>query len=128
VTDYIGLPFLAKGRTRAGLDCWGLVRLVMQERFGVALPVWAEGYDDIEPNPRTAGHLRACAGAFVRHDPAAARPGDILLFRIGGHLAHVGLDIGAGRMLHIHDGINACIERWRGPRWLPRLEGAYRHG
>lgn len=124
--DYIGLPFLAKGRTRAGLDCWGLVRLVLLECCGVALPLWVEGYENIEPNPRTAAWLRECAGSFT--PVTEARPGDILLFRIGGDLAHVGLDIGAGRMLHIHEGINACIERWRGPRWLPRLEGIYRHG
>jgi cell wall-associated NlpC family hydrolase len=126
--EYIGLPFAAKGRDRAGLDCWGLVRLVLAERFGRVLPIWSEGYDQIEPNPKTAAHLAACAQTLPRLSPAEALPGDVLLFRIGGELAHVGVDIGEGRMLHIHEGINVCIERWQGPRWQPRIEGAYRPG
>lgn len=128
VAAYIGLPFAAKGRDRAGLDCWGLVRLVLAERFGCVLPIWTEGYDAIEPNPRTAAHLAACAQTMFRLAPCEAAPGDVLLFRIGGELAHVAVNIGEGKMLHIHEGVNACIERWQGPRWQPRLEGVYRTG
>jgi cell wall-associated NlpC family hydrolase len=40
IDHYVGLPFVERGRTRAGLDCYGLVRLVMAERGDLALPAF----------------------------------------------------------------------------------------
>lgn len=126
ITAYIGLPFLEKGRTRAGLDCWGLIRLAYAEQAGVELPAWREGYADTAPGPGTAAHLARCADSFTPVAAGGERRGDILLFRTGRHLAHVGLCLGSGRMLHILDGIDSTVERYLAPRWRARLAGAYR--
>ena len=37
-TRYIGLPYVIGGRTREGLDCWGLLRLFYQEEKNITLP------------------------------------------------------------------------------------------
>jgi hypothetical protein len=37
VADYLAIPFLDKGRTERGCDCFGLVRLVMARRAAVVL-------------------------------------------------------------------------------------------
>ena len=126
MSAYLDIPFLAKGRTRAGLDCWGLIRLVYAEQIGVSLPLWLDGYSEIEPCPETAAHLAACAESFAEIPPDRARPGDILLFRTGQHLSHVGLALRGGRMLHIATGIESCTENYLSPRWSPRLVGAFR--
>lgn len=39
--QYIGLPFVLGGRTKEGLDCWGLVKVVYQEVKGIELPDFA---------------------------------------------------------------------------------------
>ena len=35
--DYVGLPWRIGGRDRRGLDCFGLVRLVLAEQAGIIL-------------------------------------------------------------------------------------------
>ncbi|NMW23861.1 C40 family peptidase, partial [Rhodanobacter denitrificans] len=45
---YVGIPYRTHGRDRAGVDCWGLVRLVMAEVFGAELPDYGDTYRDGE--------------------------------------------------------------------------------
>lgn len=37
VEEYLAIPFVDRGRTAAGCDCFGLVRLVMARRAGIVL-------------------------------------------------------------------------------------------
>ena len=48
--QYIGLPFVEGGRDRSGLDCYGLLRLVINERYAGSVPeyegiAWRAGDD-----------------------------------------------------------------------------------
>ena len=36
--EYVGIPWLWRGRDRTGIDCYGLVRLVYREQLSVELP------------------------------------------------------------------------------------------
>lgn len=40
INDYVGVPYLVNGRTRAGWDCWGLVLAVYRDRLEIELPDW----------------------------------------------------------------------------------------
>ena len=45
---YIGVPYAKKGRSMDGADCWGLVRIVLDEQFGIAVPSYSDLYDGSE--------------------------------------------------------------------------------
>lgn len=129
VSDYVGLPWRGKGRDREGLDCYGILRLVLAERFAVALP----SHDGV--GFETGGDCTDLA-AFLEAEAKAWRPlaldeapraGDGVLLRVRGHPIHVGVVVAPGWMLHIEHGIDSVVERYDGPRWAKRVIAIYRH-
>lgn len=125
---YIGLPWKERGRDRAGVDCWGLARLIAAECLGLDLPAFDERYETTSDRDALA---RIIAGEMVPwrpvDPPAAARPGDFALLRILGQPVHVGVIAGWPWMVHIEEGIDACVERLDTPIWRRRLVGVFRH-
>lgn len=124
---YVGLPFAAHGRDRAGLDCWGLVRLVMAEQFARALPSLATCYRRTDDS---AGIGQLVLSEIPKWDAVADGEeglGDVIVLRLRGQPMHVGLVLGDGCMLHVEAGINSAIERYRGSRWAERIYGFYRY-
>lgn len=124
---YIGLPFLERGRDRGGLDCWGLVRLVMAEQFGRALPSFADGYKAVA---RAADVADVFGRVLPLWDPVPAggeEAGDVVVLRLRGAPMHVGMVLGDRQMLHVERGIDSAIESYAGPRWAERVYGFYRY-
>jgi len=124
--DYIGLPFREKGRDRDGLDCWGLVRLVLAERFGLTLPSYDDDYAcslELEENARLIAGRK---GDWAEVPEGGEQAGDVLLLRMDGHECHVGIVAAPGIMLHIEAGHDAVWDRYRGLRWKNRVVGVYR--
>jgi cell wall-associated NlpC family hydrolase len=123
VAGYIGLPYRFGGSTREGLDCWGLVRLVLAEQFGKALPEF----------PHEDADQHGLAGVVVTSLPLAPvdriaqpEPGDLVLLRLLGVPCHIGIAVGEGYMLHTLYRHDSALERLAGSRWAPRIEGYYR--
>lgn len=126
--DYVGLTYADHGRTREGCDCWGLVRLVLAEQFGIGLPSHAERYESGQDKRGIAGSIEGNMTDWQRVPVAEAREGDVVLFLIAGLPLHVGIIIGDARyMLHVMRGINATTEQYTSRRWSSRLEGVYRY-
>jgi cell wall-associated NlpC family hydrolase len=125
VRDYIGLPFQAHGRDRAGVDCYGLYRLVLSEQLGIHLPEYLS-YDSITDRAGIAATVADAQEALWQEVTTAPRLYDLVLLRLYGLPLHVGLYLGDARMLHIEERICAAVERLDGPVWGRRVLGYWR--
>lgn len=87
---WVGVPFRHQGRTRAGVDCLGMV-IGVAEEIGARVPARvreARGYER-QPN---AGELRAGLDALmVPRARSGAGPGSVLLMAYGRTPQHLGV-------------------------------------
>jgi cell wall-associated NlpC family hydrolase len=121
---YVGLPFVDGGRNRAGVDCWGLVRLVLAEQAGVDVPTYGEiSAHDLA---RVTGTIRA-AIAGDQTWRQVEHPGvfDVAVMR--GNPLHVGIMIDTRRVLHVESTTAAVQIPVTHPSVRHRLIGFYRH-
>ncbi len=125
IARYVGIPYVSKGRTYDGCDCWGLLRLVYLEQLGVELPSYADDNADAAEVSETRRVVEAKRDSWER--VAIPRPGDAVLMKIHGEPVHVGVYIGDGEMLHVRGGANACVQRLSAPFWRQAFEGFYRY-
>lgn len=127
--SYVGLPWRARGRDRSGVDCYGLVRLVVWERAGLALESYAEGYVTAKERAELDALIAGARGArpWVEIAPGDERGFDIALFRVGRALCHIGVVVEPGLVLHVDDGHDSEIIRYRESAWASRLAGFQRH-
>lgn len=126
--DYIGIPFVDFGRDRQGLDCWGLVRLVLLEVFKIETPSYAEEYQSALDRSSVGTHIDSVVAdpewleIAVGHEEV----GDVIVTRVHGLPCHVGIVIAHGFMLHVHPGINTAIEDYTRVKWRNSIRGFYR--
>ncbi|RJP21682.1 MAG: hypothetical protein C4529_07075 [Deltaproteobacteria bacterium] len=128
VAAYVGIPFREKGRSTGGVDCWGLVRLVYAERFGVLLPDLSDRYGASEDPRSTSPALESEAapgGSWRLRGGSPTEVGSVAVFRVRGLPSHVGLAVAEGRFLHSIRGVDSVVEAWDSPLWRDRLVGWY---
>lgn len=127
VSRYVGIPYADRGRTARGADCWGLVRLVYREQFGIELP----SLDGRYASPTDSAGIAGAASDIMRCDWTLIElpePGDVALMTIAGRPFHVAIVIPGNKFLHNPSAPQgAVIESLSDPRWRRRVEGFYRH-
>jgi hypothetical protein len=119
---YIGIPYQEKGRDIAGADCWGLTRLIYENEFKITLPSFIQNYNHSDTE-RIAELFAQYKEGWVNLETPSE--GSIVLFRILGHVSHVGVMINATQFIHTRDGQSALIDSLEKPRWRNRISGFY---
>lgn len=124
---FVGIPFADLGRTREGVDCYGLACVVYWERLGIELPTYAGGYVSSLERSEVASIIGGEADGALWERVDAASDCDLLIFKAGGLERHIGLEVGVrGKMLHVAHRSSSCLTpmarepdyilRWRGSR------------
>lgn len=128
MTAYLQLPFEERGRTRAGLDCYGLVALVYREQRGILLPSYAEDYATTTDAAEITALCRGEVARSWREIPLAeAGVFDVVMLRMLGQPIHFGLTLDPPWFLHtMKDGWSKA-ERWDALLWKKRVVGTVRY-
>jgi len=125
VDEYVGIPFQDRGRTRQGLDCWGLFRLIQEEVFNIKQPSYDGAYGSVREKEVVNALVEAWPDPWVEVPLGQERPGDgVLMYRLGEY--HVGVVVGPGRFIHVeHAG--AVVEQYTALKHRRHLLGFYRY-
>jgi cell wall-associated NlpC family hydrolase len=126
---YIGIPFVAGGRSQLGCDCYGLITLVYHDVASIELPPLNGLYVTAEEREDIARIVEGevAHGPWTPVEPGDEQDLDVALFRCFGLQSHVGVICGRGLMLHATSGQTSAVERYTGPRWITRFQSAWRH-
>lgn len=121
---YVGIPYLNRGRSREGVDCWGLVQLWYREQLGVEVPDYLWAYTNAHDFESVENAINENKKTWRRVDEADY--GDVLVFRIKGVPIHVGIKQQGDDFLHAFQGTESCLERLSSVAWNRRLTEIYR--
>nr|BDD44770.1 tail assembly protein [bacterium] len=121
VEKYIRIPYLDRGRDESGCDCWGLVRLVLENEFGKTLPDLDYESAEIVEDRLFDVSVAAVDAEEVKHP----ENGDVVLIRGGLLPQHIGVFVD-GQVLHTAKGMGTVCERLSSPRLRGRIKGYYR--
>lgn len=129
---WLGTPYRHQASVKGeGADCLGLVRGVWREVVGAEperLPAYSPDWAEVGGEERL---LAAARRWLAEIEIAAARPGDVLLFRMspGAPIKHCAILSEDGlpepRIIHAYWG-RSVVESWMGAWWRRRLAAAFR--
>lgn len=117
----ISLEFLPKviGVPYEEMDCWDIVKYFYAHAFDIDLSAYDIVPQDLKTN---APQIEKKKRFFDKIEEP--RTGDIILFTVLGHNAHVGIYLDSSTFLHTKKSVGCAIERFE--YWKKRIEGIYR--
>lgn len=123
-------PFLEKGRSYVGWDCWGLIYVAYKEIFNVDLPLYTDGYKSTRRREELQSLIsKSVLGNWEKVEEYI--PGDVAVVRMLGRDCHVGLMLKDRHILHVQERVGVVIENLDQPPWkdknYDKLEGIYHY-
>ncbi|MCL2762236.1 MAG: NlpC/P60 family protein [Treponema sp.] len=126
VRKYIGIPFVSNGRTMQGCDCYGLVRLVLQNEYGIELPELSDNYTDALNCEQTARLFAEKLPVLTAAQIPAPEEKAVAVITENGRPCHIGIVAGNRYILHANRKTGTVCQRETHPGLQGRIEGYYR--
>ncbi len=108
--DWIGTRYVYGGQTLTGTDCSGFSRNLYQKLFGIQLP-------------RTSGDQALTCGTLFKD---SLQTGDLVFFKNGSRISHVGVYLTNGRFVHASCTQGVTISQLKESYYQKRFLGAGR--
>jgi cell wall-associated NlpC family hydrolase len=128
VKKYVGIPFVSNGRTMAGCDCYGLVRLVLRNEYNIGLPELSGDYSDALNIAETSRLFTECLPVLAGEKIPGPRERAVAVINEHGVAAHIGIVAGGGYILHTGIKTGSVCQRETHPALRGRIEGYYHAG
>ena len=119
--DLIGVPFKYGGRDNNGYDCFGLI-LELLKRNGINAHDFGWNNDGA-----IIQSMMLSASETGRWEQDTLRVNNILLFKIGRYVRHVGFYIGNGKFIHCWERSNGVVVERLNEDWSTRTVGIYKY-
>ncbi len=122
---YVGLPFIDGGRDWKGVDCWGLVRLILRIECGIIVPSYGEisAEELVKVAKEVAGESSKEPWLPVIH----AQAFDVAVMHRRRAPIHVGIMVDNKNLLHIERATNAVLIDIKHPSVSFRSVSYFRH-
>jgi len=111
-----------------GVDCWGLVRLVWEQEFGLTVRSYTDEYKTIDEQKVVSEAIVAGLNGTTWNRVSEPQLGDGLVFNLQGNPWHVGMMVSRDRFLHTRQRLgSSTTESFAGGVWDHACQGIYRH-
>lgn len=133
--SYIGIPYKHLGRSMKGLDCYGLIVMLYQDKLGIELPdVHNYNFGENASEYMTAFYTKKkyenVSGFSKLWTPVTELERyDVILFKVYEDIdppTHSGMYLGEGKFIHCMQGLPVTINRLE-KHWLKMKHSAYRY-
>lgn len=125
---YLGIPHRELGRSVKGCDCYGLVHLVYLAEKGINLPSYVGEYMSTKERQQIDELVNGAmvSSDWQKIDIIDYKPMDVIAFRTGDLIFHVGLIVDKKYMLHSRKD-HSKVEDYNSAMWSSRTAGVYRY-
>ncbi|WP_340616480.1 bifunctional murein DD-endopeptidase/murein LD-carboxypeptidase [Xenorhabdus entomophaga] len=108
--DWKGVTYRLGGNTKRGIDCSAFVQRTFHDQFGMDLP-------------RSTSEQQRIGQTVSR---SKLRAGDLVLFKTGRYMRHVGIYIGNNQFVHASTSSGVIVSKLTDNYWNKRYYGARR--
>ena len=123
---YVGIPFLSGGRDDRGVDCYGLVRLILNNEYGYNLPLLSNTYDNALDVCETGSLFQKYVPLLCGERISEPEEQAVALLKMRGLPSHVALYAGDDFIIHAMSKNGVACERLSRPLLKSMIEGWYR--